>query len=147
QHLPPWRRPLAPASEARPQASSLARLVLRVEARRRLGLQPLVGDRPAAHFAHPVGALVEPPERVFDLSQFALDLLELPEVAFAVEQLGPDVGWVLAVGGLTAVLRIGFLEVPLLGADVRADLVEALALGAEELPRVGVVHPDHPTHP
>jgi hypothetical protein len=69
------------------------------DAELRCGLQgpkaALVGDRLTARLARPVGALVEAAQRVVDVGELGLDLLEDREVLLALERLGGDIGRVL----------------------------------------------------
>src|SRR5438270_12047048 len=80
--------------------------------RPRHGLQPVGLDRPAAHLADAVRALVDLAEGGVEVSDLGLELLEERIVLLPLESLGADVALVLILRGeFRDVLRLG------LGAD------------------------------
>lgn len=62
------------------------------EAGRGHGFEPVVADALSARIATAIGAVVETAQRVVDVGELGLDLLEDGEILVALECLGRDVG-------------------------------------------------------
>lgn len=113
--------------------------VLDVVARRRVGLQALIGNRLAADVAEPVGALVQAPKRVVHVPQLRLDLLEHAQVPAPVMGLGAGIGGALVDHAqLTEIVLPQLIQALVL--EVILDGGEAVALIVENRSGLGVVH-------
>ena len=112
---------------------------------RRHGFEAGVADGLAARLTRPVGAVVEPAQRVLDVAQLGFDLLEDREVLLALERLGAEVGLVLVEARqLREVLVLGLVVEMLVGERV-AHALESGSLVVQ--PLAGLVGVHHPTLP